>query len=82
MAHSKLEGTRSNRDGIGAEIRVDGQSNHMTTAMGYASSSHFGVHFGTGKLKQVGKIEIHWPSGTRQALTRVRTNQVLRIREP
>ena len=78
----KLEGTRSDRDGIGAEIRVDDQSNHMTTAMGYASSSHFGVHFGTGKLKQVGKIEIHWPSGTRQALTRVRTNQVLRVREP
>src|SRR2546426_1468103 len=41
----KLEGTRSNRDGIGAEVRVDGQSNHMTTAMSYASSSHFGVHF-------------------------------------
>ena len=78
----KLEGTRSNRDGIGAEIRVDGQSNHMTTAMSYASSSHFGVHFGTGKLKQVGKIEIRWPSGTRQTLTRVRTNQVLRVREP
>ena len=78
----KLEGTRSNRDGIGAEIRVDGQSNHMTTAMSYASSSHFGVHFGTGKLKQVGKIEIRWPSGTPQTLTRVRTNQVLRIREP
>src|SRR2546422_3975194 len=78
----KLEGTRSNRDGIGAAVRVDGQSNHMTTAMSYASSSHFGVHFGTGRLKRVGKIQIRWPSGTRQALTRVPTNQVLRIREP
>jgi hypothetical protein len=54
----------------------------MTTAMSYASSSHFGVHFGTGKLQQVGKIEIRWPSGARQTLTRVRTNQVLRVREP
>ena len=78
----KLEGTRSNRDGIGAVINLDGQSNHMTSAMSYASSSHFGVHFGTGKLKQVARIEIRWPSGTRQVLTNVRTNQVLRIREP
>ncbi len=77
----KLEGTRSNRDGIGAEIHVDGQFNQMSSAMSYASSSHFGVHFGTGKLKQVGKIGIRWPSGTRQVLTDVRTNQVLRIRE-
>jgi hypothetical protein len=78
----KLEGTRSNRDGIGAEIRVDGQCNHMTSAMSYASSSHFGVHFGTGKLKEVERIEIRWPSGTRQALTNVRTNRILRVREP
>ncbi|TAM79247.1 MAG: CRTAC1 family protein [Acidobacteria bacterium] len=78
----KLEGTRSNRDGIGAEIRVDGQFNHMTSAMSYASSSHFGVHFGTGKLKKVEKIEIRWPSGTRQVLTNVPANQVVRVREP
>jgi hypothetical protein len=78
----KLEGTRSNRDGIGAKIRVDGQSNHMTSALSYASSSNFGVHFGTGKLKQAKKIEIRWPSGTRQVLTNVPTNQVLRVREP
>jgi len=78
----KLEGTRSNRDGIGAQIRVDGQSNHMTSALSYASSSHFGVHFGTGNLKNVKKVEIRWPSGTKQVLTNVPTNQVLRVREP
>ena len=37
----------------------------MTTSVGYASSSHFGVHFGTGQRKQVGSIEIRWPSGIR-----------------
>jgi hypothetical protein len=78
----KMQGTKSNRDGIGAEIRVDGQANQMTSAMSYASSSHFGVHFGTGKVRLVGKVEIRWPSGTRQVLTNVRTNQVLRVREP
>jgi hypothetical protein len=77
----KLDGTTSNRDGIGAEIRVDDQYNHVTSAIGYGSSSHFSVHFGTGNRKRVGKIEIRWPSGTRQILTNVSTNQVLRIRE-
>ena len=77
----KLEGTRSNRDGIGAEIRVDDQYNHMTSAISYASSSHFGVHFGTGKRRRVEKIEIRWPSGIRLILTNVPTNQILRIRE-
>src|SRR5919108_345880 len=77
----KLEGTKSNREGIGAKIRVDRQYNHMTSAVGYASSSNFGVHFGTGKRKIVEKVEIQWPSGTRQTLRNVKTNQVLRIRE-
>jgi enediyne biosynthesis protein E4 len=78
----KLTGTKSNRDGIGAEIRVGNQYNHMTSAVGYASSSHFGVHFGTGEIKQVDRIEIKWPSGNRQQLTNVRTNQILNVREP
>jgi hypothetical protein len=77
----KLEGTKSNRDGIGAEIRVDDQYNHMTSAISYASSSHFGVHFGTGKRRRVEKVEIRWPSGMHQILTNVPTNQILRIRE-
>jgi hypothetical protein len=38
----KLIGTKSNRDGIGARVRIDKQWNHMTSACGYASSSHFG----------------------------------------
>jgi hypothetical protein len=78
----RLTGTKSNRDGIGAQIRVGAQSNHMTTAVGYASSSHCGVHFGTGRQQHVGRIEIRWPSGTRQVLTDVRTNQVVNVREP
>lgn len=77
----KLTGTRSNRDAIGASVRSGGQSNHMTTSVGYASSSHFGVHFGTGKARRV-NLEIRWPSGKRQTLTGVPTNQVLQLREP
>ena len=77
----KLIGSKSNRDGIGAVIRIGDQTNHMTTSVGYASSSHFGVHFGLGQRQQVERVEIRWPSGVRQILSNVKTNQVLAVRE-
>jgi hypothetical protein len=78
----KLVGSRSNRDGIGARIRLGKQWNHMTTSVGYGSSSSQGVHFGTEKLEKVEKIEIHWPSGVVQVLKDVKTDQFLEVREP
>jgi hypothetical protein len=78
----RLIGTRSNRDGIGAVIRLGDQWNHVTTAVGYASSSPRDVHFGTGKLEKIEQIEIRWPSGIVQILRNVVTNQVLEVREP
>ena len=44
----RLVGTKSNRDGIGARVLVGNQVRTMTTAVGYASSSHAGMHFGLG----------------------------------
>ena len=78
----KLNGTKSNRDGIGARVRIDKQYNHMSSACGYASSSHFGVHFGLGKIEKIPSIEIKWPSGIAQILKDIKTNQVLQVREP
>jgi hypothetical protein len=78
----KLRGTHSNRDGIGAVVRIGDQTNHMTTSVGYASSSHLGIHFGTGQRKEAGRIDIRWPSGIRQTLRNVKTNQILEVREP
>ena len=78
----KLTGVKSNRDGIGAVIRAGVQTNHMTSSVGYASSSHAGVHFGMGPSKQVDQLEIRWPSGVRQLLRNVKTNQILQVREP
>ena len=78
----KLRGMRSNRDGMGARIRIGNQHNHMTANVGYASSSHSGVHFGLGKARQVGRIEIRWPSGMEQVLTNVSVNQILQVTEP
>ncbi len=81
-----LQGTKSNRDGIGAKIRViaggQPQFNHMTTASGYASSSAGPVHFGLGAAKVVDEIEIRWPSGTTQVLKQVEADRILRIKEP
>jgi hypothetical protein len=81
-----LEGTKSNRDGIGAKIKVTAagktQFNHMTTASGYASSSAVPVHFGLGDQNVAEEIEIRWPSGTVQTLKNVVSNQVLEVKEP
>jgi len=81
----KLEGTKSNRDGIGARIRISvaghSQFNHMSTAAGYASSSAGPVHFGLGQANKVEEIEIRWPSGIKQVLKDVPADQILRVRE-
>jgi len=54
----------------------------MTTAVGYASSSYSGVHFGLGKTEKIDTIEIKWPSGITQILRDVKADQVLEVREP
>jgi len=77
----KLVGTNSNRDGIGARLRVGNQWNEMTPNVGYASSSHTPVHFGTGKATEV-NLEIFWPSGIKQRIDKIRTNQIITVREP
>jgi hypothetical protein len=53
----------------------------MTTAVGYASSSHAGVHFGLGRADKV-DVEVTWPGGRVQRLAAVPANQVVRVREP
>jgi hypothetical protein len=78
----KLRGTRSNRDGIGAELTIGKQKNLMTSAVGYASSSHSGVHFGLGKVSRVDVLEVRWPSGTRQFVRDIETNRTIEVREP
>ena len=81
-----LRGTKSNRDGIGARIKVvtksGAQYNHMTTSVCYASSSDGPVHFGLGVDTRAESIEIHWPSGRVQTLQDVAADQVLKVVEP
>jgi|SRR5882672_6103702 len=83
----QLNGTKSNRMGIGARIRLTGadgtrQYNHVTTSVGYSSSSDSRVHFGLGKSRTAREIEIIWPSGIRQTLRDVQGDRVVSIQEP
>lgn len=77
----KLEGTHSNHDGIGAQIRLAGQTNEMTSSVSYASSSLVPVHFGIGTRTELDGVEIFWPSGARQTLKSVKADQVVVVRE-
>ena len=81
-----LEGTRSNRNGIGARIKIVSRSmtqyDQISTAAGYASSSAGPVHFGLGKDAGADLIEIRWPSGTIQTLRDVRGGRIVRVKEP
>jgi len=76
-----LRGTRSNRDGLGARVRVNGQTRFATTAGSYLSASDKRLHFGLGD-SNTAWIEVSWPSGTRQTLKDVPADQFLEIREP
>jgi hypothetical protein len=76
-----LRGTRSNRDGMGARVQVNGQTRFATTAGSYESANDKRLHFGLGPMKTA-KVEVFWPSGTRQLLNDVPADQFLEIREP
>jgi hypothetical protein len=76
-----LRGTRSNRDGFGARVRVNGQTRFASAAGSYVSSSDKRLHFGLGSAESA-KIEIAWPSGARQTLNDVHADQFLEVREP
>jgi hypothetical protein len=78
----RLIGKHSNRDGIGARIRVGKQWNEMTSAVSYASSSLIPVHFGLGSAQELNDIEIHWPSGHTQRLSHVKVNRIINVKEP
>lgn len=82
----KFVGVKSNRMGIGAQVRIkteDGlqQFNHATTSTGYACSSDARVHFGLGRSKTIREIDITWPSGIRQTLHNISADQIMTITE-
>jgi hypothetical protein len=82
----KLTGHKSNRDAIGAAVKIvtaDGaQYATVTTASSYLSASDKRLHFGLGKALTVESIEIRWPGGTVQTLKDVAADRIVEIDEP
>jgi hypothetical protein len=82
----KLKGHKSNRDGIGAEIKLttSAGSQYVTvsTCGSYLSAKDKRAHFGLGGDSAAQKLEIRWPSGIVQVLNNVRGDQMVEIEEP
>jgi len=82
----KLVGHKSNRDAIGAEVKLvtakGPQFATVSTAGSYLSSSDKRLHFGLGSEPVAQSIEIRWPSGIAQTLKNVHADQILTVDEP
>jgi hypothetical protein len=82
----KLEGTRSNRDAVGATVKViaSGLVQHLYVkgGSGFSSTNEPFVQIGLGAAAQADRIEIGWPSGTVQTLSSIPARTHLTVREP
>ena len=81
-----LEGTRSNRDGIGAVVRVTAGGVTQTRIQGggvhHRGQNHSRLHFGLGTNDRVDKVMVHWPSGRIQEASGAAPNTILHLKEP
>ena len=82
----KLEGTKSNRDAIGAEVTMywNGQEQiqEVASGSGFAAQNELRLHFGLGKDPHIEKAVIRWPSGTVQTLDQLSPDRLYTIEEP
>ncbi len=81
-----LKGTKSNRDGLGAKVRVTAggrtQFAERVSGSGYLSQDDGRLHFGIGSASRVDKITVDWPSGKQQTLQNVAPDRILTVEEP
>ena len=82
-----LAGTISNRNGLGATVRVVAGGRVFTQwndgKSGYLSQSVLPLYFGLGDLTTIDRVEVDWPSGRKQVVTAgLSTNSTLRVMEP
>jgi hypothetical protein len=81
----KLVGTKSNRDGIGAVVRVtaggETQSHTLRSGSTYLSQNELIVTAGLGQNKKADAVEIRWPSGETDRLTNVAADQNVTVQE-
>src|SRR5271157_1086807 len=80
-----LIGTRSNRDGIGASLKLTTEGfvevEQAKGGMGYMSASDPRIHFGLAKRTKIESLEITWPSGQMDRLTNIPINQIIAVKE-
>ena len=76
-----LRGTKSNRDGIGARIDVDGQAKWLSAGSAYLSQHSKRLHFGLGTRERAERVRIHWPSGLVQELGPLAAGHVHEVTE-
>jgi hypothetical protein len=81
----RTKGVKSNRDGIGAVVRIESASgrqwNMVRSGSSYASQSDLAVTFGLGRDPVVTSMVVEWPSGIRDRVTNVAPRQFLTIEE-
>jgi enediyne biosynthesis protein E4 len=81
----KLQGTQSNRDGIGAVIRIEyggeRQWQMLRSGSSYLSQSELVLTFGLGSKTNVSRVEVQWPSGRTDKLEDIAADQTVTIRE-
>ena len=82
----KLTGAKSNRDAIGAwvKVHVDGRtlSQQVMPAKGYLSQSELPLTFGLGKATRVDGVEVIWPGGATQKVMSVKVDGMNIVRQP
>jgi hypothetical protein len=81
----KLLGTVSNRDAIGAKVKVTAgdlvQYEHVRAGGSFISGNDLRLHFGLGDHTEADSVEIQWPSGAKESLNNVKSNHILAVRE-
>ena len=81
----KLEGTKSNRQGVGAKVKLYAADKNWTKELiagsSFCSQNSSKIHFGLSEIDAIDKIEIIWPSGLLQEITNPPINQLLEITE-
>jgi hypothetical protein len=82
-----LVGTKSNRNGLGAAVRLHANQQTYTRyndgKSGYLSQSVLPIYFGLGDSSKIDRIEVDWPSGRKQVISKgLHENEMLKITEP
>jgi hypothetical protein len=82
----RAKGKKSNSFGLGATVTIETsegrQVREIDNVASYLSSNDVRLHIGLGAAKTIQRLEIRWPSGTRQVLTGIAANQILVVEEP